>query len=106
MEHPPLLMEEIVSIGEKRARGYAIPLGPVNLVAIVTKYGVLGCGAIDTAALERFGVPAVRVSGREGRLISTTRDLLEGVVSGVNKDAAAKGIRTGMSGMDAAMHLL
>lgn len=99
-------MEEIVSIGEKRARGYTIPLGPVNIVMVIMERGILGCGAIDTEALEKFGIPAVRVTGREGRLIATTRDLLEGVVSGVNQGAAERGVRTGMSGKDAAMLLL
>ena len=43
---------EIVDLAGKQARGYVIPLGPVNLVVVVTDKGMVGCGAIDVAALK------------------------------------------------------
>ncbi|MDD1739385.1 MAG: DUF1805 domain-containing protein [Methanothrix sp.] len=49
---------EIVDLAGKQARGYVIPLGPVNLVVVVTDKGMVGCGAIDVAALNSFGYPA------------------------------------------------
>lgn len=99
-------MEESITIGGKMVQGFTIPLGPVNIVMIVGSQGVLGCGAIDVSALERFGVPAVRIAGKEGRPISKVEELLAGVVTAVNEGAARKGARQGMSGMDAAALLV
>ncbi len=95
-------MEEEVRFGGQTPTAYVIPIGPVSLVFAVTGSGVLGCGALDPKALERFRVPAVRIAGREGRPVTSLADLLRGSVTEVNAFAAQRGVSTGMTGEEAA----
>ena len=50
-----------VQLARKQADGYAINLGKVNLVNVVTDVGMVGCGAFDVDALNNFDYPAARV---------------------------------------------
>lgn len=85
------------SVGE----GFVIPLGPVKLVGVVAKNGMVGCGAVDVAALERFGYPAARVRPSSGQSISSIGDLLAGIVKEANDSARRLGVREGMTGKEA-----
>ena len=86
---------------ERSARGFVYPLGPVNLVAVVTDAGMVGCGAFDVAALEKFGYPAARVRPSSGPSIASIPDLLAGIVKDANGPAQAKGVKSGMTGREA-----
>ena len=92
---------EKVQLMHKQADGYIIPLGPVSLVNVVTDRGMVGCGAFDVAALDRFGYPAARVKSAHGSSIATIEDLLSGVVNDVNAAAIKCSVAVGMSGRDA-----
>jgi len=92
---------ETVELAGKQAHGYVIPLGPVNLVAVVTEVGMVGCGAFDVMALNSFGYPAARVRPSEGSSISNIEDLLEGIVKEANPAAEKRGVKIGMSGREA-----
>jgi len=90
-----------VQLARKQADGYVIPLGPVNLVSVITDIGMVGCGAFDPGALNSFGIPAARVRAAEGRSISTIDDLLQGIVWEVNPAAERLGLKTGLTGREA-----
>jgi len=92
---------EIVELAGKQARGYVIPLGPVNLVVVVTDVGMVGCGAFDVMALNSFGYPAARVRPSKGSSISSIEDLLNGIVKEANPAAEKLGVKIGMSGREA-----
>ena len=92
---------EKVQLINKKADGYLIPLGPVTLVNVVTDRGMVGCGAFDIAALDRFTYPAARVKSAQGGSIATIEDLLSGVVNEVNAAASKYGVAIGMSGREA-----
>ncbi len=63
-------MEQVkVSLTRKSALGYIIPLGPANIVAIMTDVGMVGCGAFDIAALDSFSL-----SGSKGKTLNRTFD--------------------------------
>ena len=64
---------EIVELAGKQARGYVIPLGPVNLVAVVTEVGMVGCGAFDVMALSSFGYPAARYARLKAAISPASR---------------------------------
>ena len=85
----------------KQADGYAIPLGPVNLVNVVTDIGMVGCGAFDVAALNNFGYPAAKVRPSQGNSIVTIEDLLLGIVKEVNPNAEKLGLKVGLTGREA-----
>ncbi|MFT3830452.1 MAG: DUF1805 domain-containing protein [Opitutaceae bacterium] len=76
----------------------ALPLGPVKLVYARTERGLLACGAIDPAALEKFGIAAARVRPTTGSSVGSLDDLLAGEVREANTAAQALGIAPGMSG--------
>ena len=92
---------EKVQLKNKQADGYIIPLGPVNLVTVVTDRGMVGCGAFDVIALDRFDYPAARVRSAYGGSIATIEDLLSGVVNDVNAAAIRCSVSIGMSGREA-----
>ena len=90
-----------VHLKHKPADGYVIPLGPVNLVNVVTDVGMVGCGAFDIGALNNFGYPAARVRPSIGSSIATIDDLLQGIVKEVNPAAEKLGLKNGMTGKEA-----
>jgi uncharacterized protein YunC (DUF1805 family) len=95
-------MEQVeVQLTRKVADGYIIPLGPANLVAVMTDIGMVGCGAFDIAALDSFSYPAAKVRPAIGPSIVDTDDILKGIVKEANRSALGRGIRTGMTGRQA-----
>jgi len=63
------MLTERVPLQNSIGEGFVIPLGPVNLVGVVARNGMVGCGAVDVAALEKFGYPAARVRPSTGTKI-------------------------------------
>ena len=90
-----------IKLNNKNAVGYEIPIGPVNLVFAVTDTGLLGCGAIDVAALEKFNYPAARVKPAGRPSIGSVEDLLAGEVKEANAGAQKRGVTVGMPGREA-----
>ncbi len=78
-----------------------LPIGPVSLVYARTSTGLLGCGAIDPSALQKFDIPAARVKPAAGSSIGNLEDLLAGEVREANAAAEARGVRPGQSGREA-----
>ncbi|MDK2973770.1 MAG: hypothetical protein PWP08_141 [Methanofollis sp.] len=90
-----------VPLRKKEAEGFVIPLGPANLVLAKTDLGLVGCGAVDVAALEKFGYPAAKVRPADGPSIRDVDDLLAGTVVAANGPASKRGIVPGMTGKEA-----
>ncbi|MDY6839283.1 MAG: YunC family protein [Thermodesulfobacteriota bacterium] len=95
------MFHEKTQLTNKEADGYVMPLGPVNLVYVITDTGMVGCGAFDVAALDNFGFPAARVRPTRGASIATIEDLLVGEVKDANEAAASLGVKVGMAGREA-----
>jgi uncharacterized protein YunC (DUF1805 family) len=95
-------MEHIkVKLAGKQADGYVIPIGALNLVFVATDKGMVGCGAFDITALEKFNFPAARVQASDGGRIATTEDLFAGVIKDCNDSAGKLGVTVGMIGKEA-----
>ncbi|NPV63124.1 MAG: YunC family protein [Methanotrichaceae archaeon] len=90
-----------VQLSRKSADGYVIPLGDLKIVSAVTDSGMIGCGAFDLAALDKFDCPAAKVGHKNGASIVSLQDLLEGTVKEVNLSAEKLGLKTGISGREA-----
>ena len=99
------MIQEKVAYKNGEAEGYVIPLGPANLVLVVTKRGMVGCGAFDVAAMDKFNYPAARVRPTRGSSIANVEDLLSGEIKDANAAAEKLGVEAGMSGKDALDHL-
>ncbi len=99
------MVHQKVQLTNRQADGYIIPLGPVNMVCVITDVGMVGCGAFDVMALDALCYLAVRVKSISGNHIATIDDLLVGVVKDANTEAIKLGIKIGMSGR-AALDLL
>ena len=95
------MIHKKISLTHKEADGYIVSLGPVNLVMVVTDAGMLGCGAFDVSALDRFDYPAARVRSASGLPIVTLDDLIEGIVKDANSAAGVMGITEGMNAKEA-----
>lgn len=90
-----------VQLTRKQADGYVIPLGPLNLVSVITDTGMVGCGAFDVAALNSFGYPAAKVRPAQGSSISTIEELMRGIVKEANPAAEKLGLKVGITGREA-----
>jgi uncharacterized protein YunC (DUF1805 family) len=90
-----------VQLTRKKADGYVIPLGPINIVSVVTDVGMVGCGAFDVHALNNFSYPAAKVRPSQGSSIATIDDLLQGIVKEVNPAAEKLGLKVGITGREA-----
>lgn len=95
------MIQEKVPYKGGEADGYVIPLGPANLVAVVAKRGMVGCGAFDVVALDKFSYPAARVKPTRSDSIANVEDLLAGEIKDANAAAAKLGVEVGMSGKEA-----
>lgn len=84
---------------------HIIPLGPADLVFARAARGLLGCGAIHVAALQKFALPAARVRPTGSPSVRNLQDLLSGEVIEVNPAAAELGVSLGMTGRDALRRL-
>ncbi len=78
------------------AVGVAIPMPNSSLVLAVAKRGFVMCGYLDLAAAEKMKDAAAVVTG-----VKTVDELLEGMVKKVTPAAARRGIRVGMTGLQA-----
>jgi uncharacterized protein YunC (DUF1805 family) len=96
-----MMQQMNVKLAGKVAKGFIIPLGPANLVAVRTDMGMVGCGAFDVAALDKFSYPAAKVRPSLGPSIVDIDDLLSGIVSEANRSAIGRGIKNGMTGREA-----
>ena len=99
------MIEETISLKNSDGRGFVIPLGTINLVGVVARKGMVGCGAFDVSALNNFTYPAAKVRPLAGPSIVTIADLLAGEIKEANAAAQALGITPGMNGK-AALDLL
>jgi uncharacterized protein YunC (DUF1805 family) len=66
------------------------------LVAIISDKGFVMCGFLNVDAAEKLGVTAAVVSG-----VRTFDDVLEAEVKAVTSKAEMRGIRRGMTGLEA-----
>ena len=98
LETKACIRHEQAQVEGRSAEVVVLPLGPVNLVYARTERGLLACGAIDPAALEKFGIAAARVKPTAGASIGGLDELLAGEVREANQPAQALGIRPGMIG--------
>jgi uncharacterized protein YunC (DUF1805 family) len=95
------IKEEVRKINGRDVEIVIAPIGKVSLVYARTEKGLLTCGAIDPAALTKFGIAAARVRPGASPSIASYEDLVGGVVREANDAARALGIAEGMSGTDA-----
>lgn len=98
--------KETFILNGKDITGYVIPIGPVNLVFAQTEKGIVGCGAIDAIALEKFSIPVVKVKPVTSDSIRNIEDLQNGIVSVVNSFAKEAGIQPDITGKEALIKLL
>ncbi|HQF39547.1 MAG TPA: DUF1805 domain-containing protein [Opitutaceae bacterium] len=105
LETRACLRHEQATVEGRSAEIVVMPLGPVSLVYVRTERGLLACGAIDPAALEKFGIAAARVKPATGGSIGGVDDLLAGEVREANGPAQALGIHPGMTGRAALARL-
>jgi uncharacterized protein YunC (DUF1805 family) len=95
-------MERIaIKLSGKKAEGFIIPLGPVNLVFAKTNAGMIACGAFDVMALDKYGYPAVKMRSADGKPLGDVDGLLSGLVREANTAARKRDISIDMSGKQA-----
>ncbi len=94
-----------VVLDGKEFTWYGIPIGPVSLVFAKGTGGLVGCGAIDAVALEKFGIAAAKVKPTTADSVRNLDDLLAGEVVVANAVAGKAGVVPGMTGREALVRL-
>ena len=95
------MLHEKIQLSHKEANSYVIPLGDINLVAVTTDTGLVGCGVFDVFILDKFNYPAARVRSSKGGAIDNVDDILNGIVKDANDTAQKRGVKVGMTGRQA-----
>ena len=90
---------DITLAGGKKAEGFVIGLGQVNLVFARTDKVMIACGAFDVMALDRFDFAAVKIKALTGS-IKGIDDLLSGEVVLANNAAVSIGVKQGQKGKE------
>jgi len=92
----------VIEVNHVRVDGFAalglrvdLPDSP-PLVAIIGDKGFVMCGFLNVDAAERLGVTAAVVSG-----VRTFDDMLKAEVKAVTSKAEMRGIKRGMTGLEA-----
>jgi uncharacterized protein YunC (DUF1805 family) len=92
----------VIEVSHVRVDGYVafglrvdLPDSP-PLVAIISDKGFVMCGFLNVDAAEKLGVTAAVVSG-----VRTFDDVLKAEVKAVTSKAEMRGIRRGMTGLEA-----
>ncbi|WP_319377838.1 YunC family protein [uncultured Methanocorpusculum sp.] len=90
----------IGTVNEVTIEGFCLPVPPSNLIFITAPGGFLGCGFFDMRTFARLGMAAVRITG-----VSTLEELLAGKIAELTESAETLGIKVGMTGYDALLHI-
>jgi len=90
-----------IPLENRMADGYSVPIGGVHLIFVTAGDGLIGCGAFDITALEKFGVPAAKMQAMTGPAITSIEEILYAEVKEANRFAEKRGITRGMIGKEA-----
>lgn len=85
-----------IIVGGNKAKGIVVPLGNANMVIVVGPNGYVMCGYLSIEAADKFGDCAAVVAG-----VRTVDELLSGKVVKTSSAAYGKGVRPGMTGLEA-----
>lgn len=96
---------EPIRIGDQEVISIEVKLPKTTLLIVTTKTGYIMCGALDVALLNTKlkdrGIIAGRALG-----VRTIEALLQAPLESVTHSAEEIGIRPGMSGKEAILHML
>ena len=76
-----------------------------QFVLIIAPKGLVACGVVDPAVMNRFGAAVAVARGTPERPLVTASDLLAARIAEVTDAAAKLGIAAGMTGADALARL-
>ena len=90
-----------IRIGQKKAVGFEISLPGAPLLLARGDKGFVMCGYLDMSVADKFGQAAAVVRG-----IKTLDELLEKPVADVSAKGKRRGIKPGMTGLQALQKLV
>lgn len=86
---------------KKPALGLEVSWDNGQFVMIVSQSGVVTCGVVDMAVMDKFGAAIALSRGTPEKPLKTVEDLLNARILEVTSAASLRGIERGMSGKDA-----
>jgi uncharacterized protein YunC (DUF1805 family) len=86
---------------DKPALGLEVSWEGGQYVQIIAQKGVVTCGVVDMAVMEKFGAAFALTRGTPEKPLRTVDDLLNAHIMEVTSAAAARGVEKGMSGKEA-----
>jgi uncharacterized protein YunC (DUF1805 family) len=90
-----------VSTDSGAASGLSVGWDGGQFVMIVGEKGIVSCGVIDMAVMNRFDAAIAVARGTPEKALVTSDDLLNATIAEVTDKAAALGVKVGMTGREA-----
>ncbi|GAB6988438.1 DUF1805 domain-containing protein [Paenibacillus pini] len=94
-----------IQIGEHTLVGVEVKLPKTTLLTINTSKGYIMCGALDIGLLNERLADRKIIAGRAVG-VRTLQELLDAPLESVTVEAELMGIRAGMAGHEALLHML
>lgn len=92
-----MLSAQVLPVAGKSLMGVRIDLPLAPILMLQGQKGIVGCGYFKVEAADKFGHALAVVSG-----VASFDELLNGEVSALSAAAAGLGVKTGMTGAEAA----
>ena len=94
------VIKKEVKINDKTVTGIEVNLNDGHIVMIICDNGLLACGAIDYAVMEKFGFSAAIARGTPEKPLKYVDDLLNAKVIEVTTNAKSMDVKVGMLGKE------
>jgi uncharacterized protein YunC (DUF1805 family) len=102
----PRVTDRVIEIPAGRAIGHSARWEGGQYCALITRKGLIGCGAYHVPTMQHFGQAVAIARGTPANPLVEPEDLFEARIVEASEQAQALGIRVGDTGMQALEKLL
>jgi uncharacterized protein YunC (DUF1805 family) len=102
----PRISDRVIETPAGRAIGHSARWEGGQYCALLTRKGLIGCGAYHCPSMEHFGLAVAIARGTPQKPLTEPEDLFPAIIVEATAQAQALGIRVGDTGMEALLKLL
>ena len=102
----PRITDRVIETGAGKAIGHSARWEGGQYCALLTRKGLIGCGAYHCPSMEHFGLAVAIARGTPEKPLTEPEDLFPAIIVEATAQARAFGIRPGDTGLEALTKLL
>jgi uncharacterized protein YunC (DUF1805 family) len=102
----PLVTDRVIETPAGRAIGHSARWEGGQYCALITRKGLIGCGAYHVPTMEHFGQAVAIARGTPANPLVEPEDLFEARIVEASRQAQELGVRVGDTGLEALAKLL